>query len=160
MTAADAGKPVFCEKPISLDRATSVSTLEAVERAGVQFQVGFHRRFDPDWVAVTERIQAGELGEVTFFRSSLRDMTPPNPAFLSGSDTITQLPHQGYLIRTQPNTNLQIGKLAEAVGLCVKAAKGELKREQAEDTVSAAPSPSGDKPKRRAPKRKPQSAAA
>jgi predicted dehydrogenase len=85
VTAADAGKPVFCEKPISLDRATSVSTLEAVERAGVQFQVGFHRRFDPDWVAVTERIQAGELGEVTFFRSSLRDMTPPNPAFLSGS---------------------------------------------------------------------------
>jgi len=32
---------------------------------------------------------------------------------VSGSDTITQLPHQGYLIRTQPNTNLQIGKLAE-----------------------------------------------
>jgi hypothetical protein len=50
--------------------------------------------------------------------------------------------------------------LPEAIELCVKAAKGELKREQAEDTVSAAPSPSGDKPKRRAPKRKPQSAAA
>ena len=32
---------------------------------------------------------------------------------VSGSDTITQLPHQGYLIRTQPNTHLQIGKLAE-----------------------------------------------
>ena len=32
---------------------------------------------------------------------------------VSGSDTITQLPHQGYLIRTQPNTNLQIGKLGE-----------------------------------------------
>jgi branched-chain amino acid transport system substrate-binding protein len=32
---------------------------------------------------------------------------------VSGSDTITQLPHQGYLIRTQPNTHLQIGKLAD-----------------------------------------------
>ena len=32
---------------------------------------------------------------------------------VSGSDTITQLPHQGYLIRTQPNTHLQIGKLGE-----------------------------------------------
>jgi branched-chain amino acid transport system substrate-binding protein len=32
---------------------------------------------------------------------------------VSGSDTITQLPHQGYLIRTQPNTQLQIGKLGE-----------------------------------------------
>ena len=32
---------------------------------------------------------------------------------VSGSDTITQLPHQGYLVRTQPNTNLQIGKLGQ-----------------------------------------------
>jgi ABC-type branched-subunit amino acid transport system substrate-binding protein len=32
---------------------------------------------------------------------------------VSGSDTITQLPHQGYLIRTQPNTHLQVAKLAE-----------------------------------------------
>src|SRR5882724_12089172 len=32
---------------------------------------------------------------------------------VSGSDTITQLPHQGYLVRTQPNTHLQIGKLGQ-----------------------------------------------
>jgi ABC-type branched-subunit amino acid transport system substrate-binding protein len=32
---------------------------------------------------------------------------------VSGSDSITQLPHQGYLIRTQPNTHLQIGKLGD-----------------------------------------------
>jgi branched-chain amino acid transport system substrate-binding protein len=32
---------------------------------------------------------------------------------VSGSDTITQLPHQGYLVRTQPNTQLQIGKLGD-----------------------------------------------
>jgi len=85
VTAAEADKPVFCEKPISLDRTTTVSTLEAVERAGVPFQVGFHRRFDPDWVAAAERIHAGELGQVTLFRTSLRDMTPPNPAFIAGS---------------------------------------------------------------------------
>ena len=48
-------------------------------------QVGFHRRFDPDWVAAAARIRAGELGEVTYFRTSLRDMTPPDPNFLSGS---------------------------------------------------------------------------
>src|ERR1700730_13153406 len=34
---------------------------------------------------------------------------------VSGSDTITQLPHQGYLIRTQPNTHLQIAKLGAFV---------------------------------------------
>ncbi len=34
---------------------------------------------------------------------------------VSGSDTITQLPHNGYLIRTQPNTQLQNGKHAEFI---------------------------------------------
>ncbi|HVL83927.1 MAG TPA: Gfo/Idh/MocA family oxidoreductase [Pseudonocardia sp.] len=85
MRAAAAGRPVFCEKPISLDRATTVEVIEAVRRAGVALQVGFHRRFDPDWVAVTGRISAGELGEVTLFRTSLRDMTPPPVQFLAGS---------------------------------------------------------------------------
>ena len=85
VAAARAGRPVFCEKPLSLDRATTVAAGEAVEAAGVPLQVGFHRRFDPDWAAAAARIQAGELGEVTFFRTSLRDMTPPDPNFLAGS---------------------------------------------------------------------------
>jgi predicted dehydrogenase len=85
VAAAQAGRPVLCEKPLSLDRATTVATIEAVEAAAVPLQVGFHRRFDPDWAAAAARIAAGELGEVTFFRTSLRDMTPPDPNFLSGS---------------------------------------------------------------------------
>jgi ABC-type branched-subunit amino acid transport system substrate-binding protein len=32
---------------------------------------------------------------------------------VSGSDTITKLPHQGFLARTQPNSSLQMKKLAE-----------------------------------------------
>lgn len=85
VAAAGNGVPVFCEKPISLDRATTVATIEAVVRAGIVYQVGFHRRFDPDWAAVVERMRAGELGEVTLFRTSLRDMDPPDPQFLAGS---------------------------------------------------------------------------
>jgi myo-inositol 2-dehydrogenase / D-chiro-inositol 1-dehydrogenase len=84
-TAAAAGRPVFCEKPLSLDRATSLRAIEAAERAGVPLQVGFHRRFDPDWAAVAARIHAGELGRITLLRTSLRDMTPPDPAYLAGS---------------------------------------------------------------------------
>ncbi len=82
--AARAGRAVFCEKPVSLDRPATVDTLAAVAAAGVPFQVGFHRRFDPDWAAATERIRAGELGEVYLFRTSLRDMRAPDPAFLAG----------------------------------------------------------------------------
>ena len=83
--AARAGRHVFCEKPISLDRQATVRAIDAVRAAGRVFQVGFHRRFDPDWAAVAGRIQAGELGEVYLFRTSLRDMTPPKPEFLAGS---------------------------------------------------------------------------
>jgi predicted dehydrogenase len=83
--AAAAGVAVFCEKPVSLDRQSTVDTIAAVAGAGVPLQVGFHRRFDPDWVAVAERIHAGELGEVSLFRTSLRDMRSPAPAFLAGS---------------------------------------------------------------------------
>jgi inositol 2-dehydrogenase len=83
--AAAAGKAVFCEKPISLDRPATVDTLAAVAEAGVPFQVGFHRRFDPDWAAATERIRSGELGQVYLFRTSLRDMRSPEPAFLVSS---------------------------------------------------------------------------
>jgi len=83
--AARAGKHVFCEKPISLDRQTSVETVDAVRAANVKFQVGFHRRFDPDWVAAVERMRAGELGDVYLFRTSLRDMRPPKVEYLAGS---------------------------------------------------------------------------
>lgn len=83
--AARAGKHIFCEKPISLDRQASIEAIAAAGDAGVTFQVGFHRRFDPDWAAATARIRAGELGDVYLFRTSLRDMTPPRPEFLAGS---------------------------------------------------------------------------
>jgi inositol 2-dehydrogenase len=83
--ASQAGKHVFCEKPISLDRGATVETIEAVSAAGVVFQVGFHRRFDPDWTAAVDRMRSGDLGDVHLFRTSLRDMTPPAPAFLAQS---------------------------------------------------------------------------
>jgi predicted dehydrogenase len=83
IAAARAGRPVFCEKPISSDRATTVEVLDAVAAAGVPLQVGLHRRFDPDWVSVAQRLP--ELGEVTLFRTSLRDMTPPPVEFIAGS---------------------------------------------------------------------------
>src|ERR1700753_669100 len=61
--AAQAGKHVFWEKPISRARKPAVRLREAVQAAGLVFQVGFHRRFDPDGAAVAARIRAGELGE-------------------------------------------------------------------------------------------------
>ena len=47
VAAARAGKAIFCEKPVSLDLDEVDRALAAVEAAGVPFQIGFNRRFDP-----------------------------------------------------------------------------------------------------------------
>lgn len=83
--AAAAGKHVFCEKPISLSLEATVAAIDAVREAGVSLQVGFHRRFDPDWAAAAERIRSGELGEVYFFHTRLRDKQPPPLEYLRQS---------------------------------------------------------------------------
>lgn len=83
--AATAGRAIFCEKPLSLNRQATLDAIGVVRMVGVPFQVGFHRRFDPDWAAATQRIHAGELGEVFLFRTSLRDMRSPKPEYLAGS---------------------------------------------------------------------------
>src|SRR5436305_505008 len=75
--AAAAGKHVFCEKPISLDLSSTRAAIDATRAAGVALQIGFHRRFDPDWSAAAARIEAGELGDVYVFRTTLRDKQPP-----------------------------------------------------------------------------------
>ena len=83
--AAAAGKHIFCEKPISYERESTERALEAARAAGVKLQIGFHRRFDPDWAAATRRVKAGELGEVYLFRTSLRDMRPPSIEYIKTS---------------------------------------------------------------------------
>jgi myo-inositol 2-dehydrogenase/D-chiro-inositol 1-dehydrogenase len=82
--AAAAGKHVFCEKPLALKLEPSVRCVESTRSAGVLLQVGFHRRFDPDFLAAHERIEAGELGAIYLFRTSARDRsTDPDPTALA-----------------------------------------------------------------------------
>jgi myo-inositol 2-dehydrogenase/D-chiro-inositol 1-dehydrogenase len=83
--AASAGKHVFCEKPISHDLGRTYEVIEAVRAAGVKLQVGFQRRFDPDYRAAKERISGGHIGEVYLFRTTLRDMRSPGFDYLKGS---------------------------------------------------------------------------
>ncbi|HTV10614.1 MAG TPA: Gfo/Idh/MocA family oxidoreductase [Acidimicrobiales bacterium] len=83
--AAKAGKHVFCEKPLSFSRPTTVELISTFAGAGVHLQVGFHRRFDPPFAAAARRVKEGELGDVYLFRASQRDRVPPNPQFIAGS---------------------------------------------------------------------------
>ena len=63
VAAAEAGKAVFCEKPVSLFLDELERGLGAIEAHGVPFQVGFNRRFDPAHASVAEAVAAGRIGE-------------------------------------------------------------------------------------------------
>jgi myo-inositol 2-dehydrogenase/D-chiro-inositol 1-dehydrogenase len=77
VAAAEAGKAIFCEKPVSLDLAEVDRALAAVEAAGVPFQIGFNRRFDPAHAAVAAAVADGEVGEPQIVRITSRDPAPP-----------------------------------------------------------------------------------
>jgi myo-inositol 2-dehydrogenase/D-chiro-inositol 1-dehydrogenase len=88
VAAARAGKPTFCEKPISLDLPEVDRALAAIEDAGVPVQIGFNRRFDPAHEAVARAVADGTLGEVRLVRISSRDPAPPPMEYVRGSGGI------------------------------------------------------------------------
>jgi myo-inositol 2-dehydrogenase/D-chiro-inositol 1-dehydrogenase len=75
--AAAAGKHIFCEKPISFDLAKIDNALAAVKKAGVKLQIGFNRRFDPNFKQVRDMIAAGQIGQPHIVRITSRDPEPP-----------------------------------------------------------------------------------
>jgi myo-inositol 2-dehydrogenase / D-chiro-inositol 1-dehydrogenase len=77
VAAAEAGKAIFCEKPVSLELAEVDRALAAVHAADVPFQIGFNRRFDPAHAAVARAVSEGEIGEVQILRITSRDPAPP-----------------------------------------------------------------------------------
>ncbi len=71
--AAQAGKHVFCEKPMALTLEDADRAIDAARTAGVALQVGFNRRFAADFAAMRARIDAGEIGTPQLLRSLTRD---------------------------------------------------------------------------------------
>lgn len=67
--AASHGKHVFCEKPMALSLSECDDMVEVARRNGVVLQIGFMRRFDPDFEAAFARIQAGEIGKPLIIKS-------------------------------------------------------------------------------------------
>jgi len=67
--AAENSKHVFLEKPMALTLAECDDIITATTNNNVVLQMGFMRRFDPDFAAAWERIQAGEIGEPMIIKS-------------------------------------------------------------------------------------------
>jgi scyllo-inositol 2-dehydrogenase (NAD+) len=64
VAAAQAGKHIFCEKPMALTLAECDQMIEAATAAKAILQIGFMRRFDPVFVDAFRKIRDGAIGEV------------------------------------------------------------------------------------------------
>jgi myo-inositol 2-dehydrogenase/D-chiro-inositol 1-dehydrogenase len=85
---ADAGLPVFCEKPLAADVAGTREVLEHVEAAGISLQVGFQRRFDAGYRAAREAVRSGRLGWVHSIVATTFDQAPPHASYIPQSGGI------------------------------------------------------------------------
>jgi myo-inositol 2-dehydrogenase / D-chiro-inositol 1-dehydrogenase len=85
IAAAKAGKDIFCEKPIDFDIMRVKEVLTEVEKAGVAFQVGFNRRFDPNFAKAKQTILDGDIGDVHIIKITSRDPEAPPLAYVKQS---------------------------------------------------------------------------
>jgi myo-inositol 2-dehydrogenase / D-chiro-inositol 1-dehydrogenase len=83
--AAQAGKHIFCEKPIAAELDKIDEALQAVAAAGVKFQVGFNKRFDASFYRIKQAIDTGEIGEPQLLHIISRDPSPPPISYIKVS---------------------------------------------------------------------------
>lgn len=76
IAAAEAGKHVFTEKPITTELAEADECVAAAAQAGVVLQVGFNRRFAPGFAAARAAVDDGRVGTPQLLRSLTRDPGP------------------------------------------------------------------------------------
>ncbi|MHB1103488.1 MAG: inositol 2-dehydrogenase [Devosia sp.] len=83
--AAQAGKAILCEKPLSLSVERIEQCLKVVEKAGVPLMIGFNRRYDPNFASLEKRLRAGAIGEIELVTIISRDPAPPPVSYIERS---------------------------------------------------------------------------
>ncbi|MHB9373806.1 Gfo/Idh/MocA family oxidoreductase [Pseudomonas amygdali] len=80
ISAARAGKGVFCEKPMAITLKEADRAIAAAADAGVPLQVGFNRRFAKSFRTAHLNVVEGRIGTPQLLRSLTRDPALNNPA--------------------------------------------------------------------------------
>ncbi len=88
LEAAQAGKNIFCEKPIDHDLDKISRVLDAVKKAGVKYQVGFNRRFDRNFRHIHDVVADGGVGDVQIVKVTSRDPEAPPLSYVKVSGGI------------------------------------------------------------------------
>ncbi|MCJ7658137.1 MAG: Gfo/Idh/MocA family oxidoreductase [Anaerolineales bacterium] len=79
VTAARAGKHVLLEKPMALTLEECDDIITAAQENKVLLQLGFMRRFDPEFTAAAKRIIGGEIGQPMMIKSLTHGPGLPPP---------------------------------------------------------------------------------
>lgn len=88
------GKYVLCEKPMTMDAESSVRVLEAERASGTKrIQIGFMRRFDPEYAEMKQIIDGGRLGRSLLVHNVHRNKAVPE-GFLSEMIVRDSLVHE------------------------------------------------------------------
>ena len=82
------GKPILCEKPISLTVEETDEVIAKSEKFGTQIQVGFQRRFDPPISKAAKMVSNGDVGTLYTMHMYAHDHQPSTLDFLEGSGSI------------------------------------------------------------------------
>jgi myo-inositol 2-dehydrogenase / D-chiro-inositol 1-dehydrogenase len=103
--AANAGKAIYCEKPIGLDYDEAARAVTAVRKTGVPVMLGFNRRFDASHAAVKQAIEEGEVGKIEIVQLTSRGPQPPPIEYVkvSGGQMRDQTIHFFDLLRWLTN---------------------------------------------------------
>ena len=109
----DRGIPVLCEKPLTTDIASAYAIVQKERALGKQLiQVGFMRRFDPEYVALKKLITDGDLGNPLLVHCTHRNPNVP-PHFNSESMIRDSVVHEVDVARfllDEEITNVQVLK--------------------------------------------------
>lgn len=88
MRAAQAGKHIFCEKPVDLSTERAVLCQAAVAAANVRCMIGFQRRFDPTFSSARTRLARGAIGAPEMLVITSRDPSAPSQSYVRQSGGI------------------------------------------------------------------------
>ncbi|KTC91178.1 inositol 2-dehydrogenase [Fluoribacter dumoffii] len=83
--ASEAGKAIFCEKPIGLYEEEILEVLHTTQANGTLLQLGFNRRFDPSFSHLQKQVHAGEIGAVHLVKITSRDPVCPTKEYCATS---------------------------------------------------------------------------
>lgn len=109
IAAAQAGKHIFCEKPVAPEIREIKEVLHTVQKNGVQFQTGFNRRFDHNHKAVFDAVQKGKIGDIRMIRITSRDPAPPPLEYIkvSGGLFMDMMIHDFDMARFQTGSEVE-----------------------------------------------------